>query len=54
MNALESVPPAAVGRRLRLARSNANFTQQAAADMIEIARTTLVAIEKGAAANPHG
>lgn len=47
MKALESVPPAAVGHRLRLARGNANFTQQAAADMIEIARTTLVAIEKG-------
>lgn len=47
MSALESVPPADVGNRLRLARGNANFTQQAAADMIAIARTTLVAIEKG-------
>lgn len=47
MRALESVSSADAGDRLRLARSNANFTQQEAADMIAIARTTLVAIEMG-------
>lgn len=47
MSALESVSPTAVGDRLRRARDNADFTQQEAADKIDIARTTLVAIEKG-------
>ena len=46
-NALESVSPTNAGDRLRSARSNANFTQQEAAAEIGIARTTLVAIEKG-------
>lgn len=37
-----------VGRRFRLARDSAGLMQQEAADEIGIARTTLVAIEKGA------
>ena len=47
MNVLESVSPTDAGERLRIARGNANLTQQEAADKIGIARTTLVAIEKG-------
>ena len=47
MSALESVYTTNAGDRLRSARGNANFTQQEAAHKIGIARTTLVAIEKG-------
>lgn len=47
MSALESVPATAVGDRLRRAREDANLTQQEAAGMIGVARTTLLAIEKG-------
>lgn len=47
MSTLESLSPADVGGRLRRVRDIANFTQQEAADKIGIARTTLVAIEKG-------
>ena len=36
-----------LGRRLRLARERVGFTQAQAADEIEVARTTLVAIESG-------
>lgn len=36
-----------IGERLRIAREGARFTQAAAADAIGVARTTLVAIEKG-------
>lgn len=39
--------PAELGNRLRGARSGANLTQDAAAASLRIARTTLVAIEKG-------
>jgi Zn-dependent peptidase ImmA (M78 family)/DNA-binding XRE family transcriptional regulator len=39
--------PAELGERLRSARSGANLTQDAAATAIGMARTTLVAIEKG-------
>lgn len=38
---------AEVGERLRLAREAAKITQAAAAEMIDVARTTIVAIEKG-------
>jgi Zn-dependent peptidase ImmA (M78 family)/DNA-binding XRE family transcriptional regulator len=37
----------ALGERLRQARSNANLTQEAAASKLGVARTTLVAIERG-------
>ncbi|GER06676.1 hypothetical protein GCM10007972_13160 [Iodidimonas muriae] len=47
MSALESIPATAVGDRLRRAREEADLTQQDAADKIDVARTTLVAIEKG-------
>jgi Zn-dependent peptidase ImmA (M78 family)/transcriptional regulator with XRE-family HTH domain len=47
MSALDSIPPADVGERLRIARENADITQKDAADQINIARTTLVAIEQG-------
>jgi Zn-dependent peptidase ImmA (M78 family)/DNA-binding XRE family transcriptional regulator len=47
MSALDSIPPADVGERLRIARENADITQKDAADTINIARTTLVAIEQG-------
>lgn len=36
-----------MGRRLRLAREWAGFTRAQAADEIDVARTTLVAIESG-------
>ena len=36
-----------LGRRLRLARERVGFTQAQVADQIEVARTTLVAIESG-------
>lgn len=41
------VNPDIMGERLRRARSNANLTQDTAAGQLEIARTTLVAIERG-------
>ena len=47
MSALDSIHPADVGERLRIARENADVTQKEAAETIDIARTTLVAIEQG-------
>lgn len=47
MNALGTIPAAAVGKHLRIARENVDMTQKDAANKIDIARTTLVAIEKG-------
>lgn len=41
------VSPTVLGERLRRARSNSGLTQDAAAGMLKIARTTLVAIERG-------
>jgi Zn-dependent peptidase ImmA (M78 family)/DNA-binding XRE family transcriptional regulator len=42
-----SLSAADLGERLRVARSGANLTQDAAAGSVGMARTTLVAIEKG-------
>jgi Zn-dependent peptidase ImmA (M78 family)/transcriptional regulator with XRE-family HTH domain len=39
--------PAELGERLRIARETANLTQKEAADAIDVARTTLLAIEQG-------
>ncbi len=39
--------PVDLGERLKIARETANFTQDAAAKAVGIARTTLVSIEKG-------
>ena len=39
--------PVELGERLKIARENANITQDAAAKAAGIARTTLVSIEKG-------
>ena len=47
MNGLEQMSPESVGERLRIAREKANFTQEDAAKAIDVARTTLVAIEQG-------
>lgn len=47
MTPLEHLMPPDVGERLRLAREGANITQAQAASTIQIARTTLVAIEQG-------
>lgn len=44
---LDQINPVEVGERLRIARDGANLSQAAAAEAIKIARTTLVAIEKG-------
>lgn len=44
---LESFPPVEMGERLRLAREDGKMTQAAAASIAGMARTTLVAIEKG-------
>ena len=46
-SSLENLSPAQVGERLRIARDNEDVTQADAADAIGVARTTLVAIEKG-------
>jgi Zn-dependent peptidase ImmA (M78 family)/DNA-binding XRE family transcriptional regulator len=47
MTPLEQIAPAEVGERLRIARDAANMTQAAAAQAIDVARTTIVAIEQG-------
>jgi Zn-dependent peptidase ImmA (M78 family)/DNA-binding XRE family transcriptional regulator len=44
---IERIDPAVLGERLRLARTRAGFTQDDSARVIDISRTTLVAIEKG-------
>jgi Zn-dependent peptidase ImmA (M78 family)/transcriptional regulator with XRE-family HTH domain len=47
MTKLDQIDPVDVGERLRLARDGAGISQASAAAAINIARTTLVAIEKG-------
>lgn len=47
MTALDQTAPAEVGERLRIARETAEITQADAAATIEVARTTLVAMEQG-------
>ncbi len=44
---LDDIAPAEVGERLRIARDEAGITQAEAAAAIEVARTTLVAVEQG-------
>ena len=44
---IAGLPPETLAERLRMARSNAGLTQDAAAEAMGMARTTLVAIEKG-------
>lgn len=46
-NILDSADPVQLGERLRVARARAGFTQQEAADKLNMARTTLLALEKG-------
>jgi len=43
----ERIAPAVLGERLRIARTRADFTQEQAANTVELSRTTLLAIEKG-------
>ena len=47
MTPLEQMTAKEVGERLRIARENAALTQAGAADRIDVARTTLIAIEQG-------
>jgi Zn-dependent peptidase ImmA (M78 family)/DNA-binding XRE family transcriptional regulator len=47
MSVLEQMSAEDVGERLRVAREKANLTQEDAANVIDVARTTLIAIEKG-------
>jgi len=47
MDQLNAVNATQVGDRLRIARSSAGLTQEAAAAILGVARTTLVAIERG-------
>jgi Zn-dependent peptidase ImmA (M78 family)/DNA-binding XRE family transcriptional regulator len=47
LTVLESRSPKDIGERLRAARTNAGLKQQKAADDLGLARTTLIAIEKG-------
>lgn len=47
MNSLDLLDPASLGGRLRVARSRAGMTQGVAAERLQMARTTLVAIEQG-------
>lgn len=42
-----SIDPRTLGERLRIARSEANLTQEASASALGISRTTLVALENG-------
>jgi Zn-dependent peptidase ImmA (M78 family)/DNA-binding XRE family transcriptional regulator len=44
---LDDIPPAEVGERLRIAREAAKFKQADAASAVDLARTTLIAIEQG-------
>ena len=44
---LNEISAQEIGRRLRLARENAGFRQDDAAQIIEVSRPTLVSIEKG-------
>jgi Zn-dependent peptidase ImmA (M78 family)/DNA-binding XRE family transcriptional regulator len=44
---LEQIDPRVLGARLQDARKAAGLTQQAVADLVRMARTTVVAIEKG-------
>jgi Zn-dependent peptidase ImmA (M78 family)/DNA-binding XRE family transcriptional regulator len=46
-NPLEQMSPLEIGKRLQLARESADKKQAEAADAIGVARTTLLAIEKG-------
>src|ERR1700739_3985359 len=46
-NVLEESDPRGLGSRLQDARRSAGLTQPAVADRMEMARTTIVAIEKG-------
>jgi Zn-dependent peptidase ImmA (M78 family) len=46
-NLLDTADPVQLGERLRLARSRAGLTQQEAAEKVKLARTTLIALEKG-------
>jgi len=47
MSQLDQIPSAEIGERLRLAREAQKITQADAADAIKVARTTLIAMEKG-------
>src|SRR5271170_2074329 len=47
MNQLEQMGPEDLGERLRIAREIAKYTQEDAASAIDVARTTIVAIEQG-------
>ena len=44
---IESLPDSEIGERLRIAREAAGLTQAVAAEKIDVARTTIVAIERG-------
>jgi Zn-dependent peptidase ImmA (M78 family)/DNA-binding XRE family transcriptional regulator len=46
-NLLDTIDPIHLGERLRIARTRAGLTQQDAAEKLAVARTTLVALEKG-------
>lgn len=47
MNILETIDMRELGRKLQEARKSRGLTQSEAADLIEVARTTITAIEKG-------
>jgi Zn-dependent peptidase ImmA (M78 family)/transcriptional regulator with XRE-family HTH domain len=47
MNALNNIDPRELGQRLKVARTAARLTQEQAARHIDLARTTLIAIERG-------
>jgi len=46
-NLLDTIDPIQLGERLRSARTRAGLTQQEAAERLAMARTTIVALEKG-------
>jgi Zn-dependent peptidase ImmA (M78 family)/transcriptional regulator with XRE-family HTH domain len=47
MNALTKLDPRELGQRLKVARTSARLTQEQAARHLDLARTTVVAIERG-------
>ena len=46
-NLVETIPPPVLGRRLQEARKARGLTQQEVADSLDVARTTVTALEKG-------
>ena len=53
-NLVDAIPPPKLGRRLQEARKARGLTQQAVADSLGFARTSVTALEKGERRTPSG